>query len=156
MTLEPGTIVYFTPFYFPDGGAAAKPKYFIFLCKDGDHSLVATLPTRTDRTPLGAVKTHGCLSAAGASFSSYYFQPGRPITINGWCFPDPHPTYIYPRWVETYDQKIFDQIYVVEGVDYHIMGRLTKEEYEALVKCISGSNDAKMKYKRLLSSSRYN
>ena len=38
-------------------------------------------------------------------------------------------------------------IYVVEGVDYHIMGRLTKESTRVLVKCISGSNDAKMKYK---------
>lgn len=155
MTLEPGTIVYFTPFYFPDGQSAAKPKYFIFLCKDGDNALVATLPTRTDRTPLGAVKTHGCIAANGANFSSYYFQPGKPIATNGWFFPDKNPTYIYPRWVETYDRKIFDDIYVVEGVDYQIMGRLTKAEYEALLKCISESNDAKMKYKRLLAGRSY-
>lgn len=154
MTLEPGTIVYFTPFYFPDG-APAKPKYFIFLGMDGNDALVAALPTRTDRTPADAMKVHGCIQANGASFSSYYFEPGRSIATNGWSFPSEDPTYIYPRWVETYDRKIFDDIYVVDGVDYQIMGRLTQVEYEALVKCIGESNDAKMKYKRLLAEQQY-
>jgi hypothetical protein len=154
VTLEPGTIVYFPQFYFPDG-APAKPKYFIYLCHGGPDMLVATLPTRTDRTPLGAVKAHGCIEANGAAFSSYYFQPGRPIATNGWFFPDPNPTYIYPRWVETYSERIFEDIYSVEGVDYQIMGRLTKAEYEALLACIVRSNDAKMKYKRLLDGQSY-
>jgi len=152
--LEPGTIVYFPQFYFPDG-APAKPKYFIYLCSGGSDMLVAALPTRTDRTPPGATKEHGCIQANGAAFSSYYFQPGVPITAEGWFFPDPNPTYIYPRWVATYSQSIFEDIYSVEGVDYEIKGRLTQAEYEALVKCISGSDDAKMKYKRMLAEQCY-
>lgn len=157
MKLEPGTIVYFPQFYFPDG-EPAKPKYFIFLCRKDDEEesmLVATLPTRTDRIPPNAVKEHGCIQATGAQFSSYYFKPGKPITTDGRFFPDPNPTYIYPRWVMSQSQRIFEDNYSVEGVDYEIVGRLTKEEYDALVACIRDSNDAKMKYKRLLAGQGY-
>lgn len=154
MNLQPGTIVYFPQFYFPDG-APAKPKYFIHLCSGEPDVLVAALPTRTDRTPANAVKIHGCINAKGAAFSSYYFQPGVPITAEGWFFPDPNPTYIYPRWVGTYKLSIFQDIYSVEGIDYQLVGRLVRSEYEALTACIRNSNDAKMMYKRMLAQARY-
>lgn len=41
---DEGTILYFTPFIFPDGGEP-KPKYFIVICKVGDKFVLASLPT---------------------------------------------------------------------------------------------------------------
>jgi hypothetical protein len=51
----PGNILYFTPFYFPDGGKE-KNKYFIVLAIHEESTLIATLPTCKDHIPANTKK----------------------------------------------------------------------------------------------------
>lgn len=52
----PGTIFYFTPFYFNDGKTASKNKYFIVLCNGKEQMIVASLPSSQDYVPAFAQK----------------------------------------------------------------------------------------------------
>lgn len=153
MNFPVGTIIYFTPFYFPNGKSAPKNKYFIVLHNDGDQWVVATLPSSVDRVPEGAAQDHGCLNLPQAMFYAYIFEPGRPVTNEGWGFP--LATYIYTAWVEAFDKRIFREVYTVENVDYRIIGRLTKTEYTALIQCALTSGDLKGRYKNVLKKANY-
>jgi hypothetical protein len=148
-----GTIIYFTPFYFPNGKSAPKNKYFIVLQHDGDEWLVASLPTSVDRVPDGIAHDHGCVHLPKAMFSAYIYEPDKPVTNEGWGFP--LTTYVYISWVERFDKRIFREVYVVEGVDYTVIGRLTKQEYTALLTCALGSGELKNRFRKELQNARY-
>jgi hypothetical protein len=144
---SPGSIIYFSPFYFPDGGEQ-KNKYFIVLQTSGENALIASLPTSIDHIPRNIEKRHGCIDHPEINFNCYYFKAGRPITTEGWGFPI--DTYVYGPQVKTYDKKSFTEIYAVEGVDFEMMGRLTKSEFSALSGCIRNSVSVARKIRRLL------
>lgn len=153
MNFPVGTIVYFTPFYFPNGKSAPKNKYFVVLAHQDNDWVVASLPSSVDRVPDGLAQIHGCLRLPKAMFYAYVFEQGKPVTKEGWSFP--LTTYIYTAWVEAFDKRIFTEVYSVEGVDYKIIGRLTQGEYQALLDCALNSGDLKGRYRKLLQHVKY-
>lgn len=82
---EPGTLYYFKPFYFQDGGH--KPKYFLSLYSDRTSVVIASLPSSVDYVPNHLDKIHGCLNDLPSDFNAYYCSPEKEITLNGWKFP---------------------------------------------------------------------
>lgn len=150
---QPGVIFYFTPFYFSDGKSPSKNKYFICLCKDGEGMIVASLPSSQDYVPNFVQKQHGCIEVREGNFNCYHFSPDKQVTPDGWAFPK--PTYIYANWIDTFSLNIFKEVYVVEGVDYDIIGRLSQAEFDAIIKCFLSASSIKMKYKRLLQNVKY-
>lgn len=148
-----GSIIYFTQFYFNNGKSAPKNKYFIVLCHENEDLIVASLPSSQDYIPAYAQKDHGCIDIPEGGFNCYHFSTTKTVTTNGWSFPK--PTYIYANWIDTYHLNIFKQVYVVEGVDYEIIGRLTCEEFEAMVQCFAYAAATKRKYKQILKNVKY-
>ena len=153
MNFPVGTIVYFTPFYFPNGKSAPKNKYLIVLAHKDKDWLVASLPSSVDHVPNGVSQDHGCLSLPKAMVYAYIFEQGRPVTKEGWSFP--LTTYIYTSWIEAFDKRIFTEVYSVEGVDYKVIGRLVQEEYQAVLDCALTSGDLKGRYRKLLQHVKY-
>lgn len=153
MNFPVGTIIYFTPFYFPNGKSAPKNKYFVVLGHMDDQWVVASLPSSVDRVPDGVPQEHGCLHLPKAMLYTYIFEAGRPVTTHGWGFP--LTTYIYTAWVEAFDKRIFSEVYSVEDVDFAVIGRLTREEYTALVQCALTSGDLKGRYRNILKKVSY-
>jgi len=144
----PGTILYFTPFYFKDNKTPAKNKYFISLGQKDNNLFLATLPSSQDYVPAYASRHHGCINIADANFNCYYFEAEKIITTNGWAFPK--PTYSYANWIDEYNQISFEDQYAFEGIDYEQIGRLTETEFHNLIKCFVTAPNIKNKYKRIL------
>ena len=115
--------------------------------------IVASLPSSQDYVPAFIKKEHGCIDVPSGNFNCYHFAEGVPVTIDGWSFPK--PTYIYANWIDTFSLGIFRDVYVLEGIDYEITGRLTAAEFEAVVKCFLSASSIKRKYKRLLQEAKY-
>lgn len=153
MNFPVGTIIYFTPFYFPNGRAAAKNKYFIVLANLDEQWMVASLPSSVDRVPADLPQEHGCLHRPKAMFYAYIFAAMRPVTTNEWGFP--LTTYVYTAWMQAFDKRIFNEVYSVENIDYKVIGRLTKEEYIALVHCALTSGDLKGRFRNALKRAVY-
>jgi hypothetical protein len=143
----PGNIIYFTPFYFPDGGIS-KPKYFIILSVDDQSSIVACLPTRSDCVPNIIQKKHGCLNDDTINFNCYFIEHDKAITENGFSFPI--DTYLYGERVAFFNQKIFEEIYLVENVDYKVLGKLFDSEFECIIECFKNSKSTKRGIRRKL------
>ena len=109
---------------------------------------MASLPTRTDKVPSFIIPSHGCINIDERCFNCYLFKAGQSICDNGFHF-DLH-TYIYGSEVEDYDVAVLRSVYLIEGVDYEIKGKLIDNEYSALMKCLKDSGSVKRKIKRLL------
>lgn len=58
---EPGNLLYFNPFIFPDGGDP-KPKFFVVLGEVDETVLLASLPTSKDHIPSDVEVTSGCFN----------------------------------------------------------------------------------------------
>lgn len=147
----PGSIIYFKPFYFSEGGS--KNKYFIALHSENGQAIVAALPSSQDYVPSQLKKEHGCLHYPEGDFTAYYFSPSHPITTDNWSFPI--NTYIYGDWIKSLELNILQETYQVEGVDYEIIGRLTSSEYEQIISCLLKARTLKNKIRRLLENAAY-
>jgi hypothetical protein len=145
---DPGTLYYFKPFYFADGGS--KQKYFLVLYSDEATVVVASLPSSVDYVPAHIEKKHGCLNDLPSDFNAYCCTPEVAITIDGWSFPT--HTFLYGHWVNTYPIKDLEETYQVENVDYEVVGKLKNEELKAIKKCFLSARTIKNKIRRLLSS----
>ena len=143
----PGNILYFTPFYFPDG-AKEKNKYFIVLTENQENTIIATLPTSKDHIPANVEKNHGCIDLPGINFNCYYFEANKPITEDGWGFP--LETYVYGPQVAEFKKSNFESIYAIEEIDYEIVGKLTAIEFTAIQNCVKNSKTVKRKIRRAL------
>lgn len=139
--------MYFTPFYFPDGGKE-KNKYFIVLASHEQNTLIATLPTSKDHIPVNVQKKHGCIDVPAINFNCYYFEANKPVTESGWGFP--LETYIYGPQVAEFNKTNFENIYSVEEIDYEVVGKLTAREFMAIKNCIKNSRTVKRKIRRAL------
>ena len=139
--------MYFTPFYFPNGGKE-KNKYFIVLAANQENTLIATLPTSKDHIPSKVEKIHGCIDLPGINFNCYYFEANKPITESGWGFP--LETYVYGPQVAEFNKTNFENIYSVEEIDYEIIGKLIAIEFTAIINCIKNSRTVKRKIRRAL------
>jgi hypothetical protein len=143
----PGNILYFKPFVFPDG-SFPKNKYFIVLKTVGEDILIASLPTSQDHVPRMITKKHGCIDVPEHQVNCYCFQKGKVVTKNGFSFP--LETFIYGYQVDQFEKSKFDRLYVVDGVDYEIVGSLLDDEYTCLINCIKNSRSVSRKIRRLL------
>ena len=99
-----GSVLYFNPFVFPDGGTP-KPKYFIVLKHVGEKLLLASLPTSKDNVPSFITKSHGCIENPDINFNCYYFDPTITVCDNGFSFPT--ETYVYGFRLKEFDASTF-------------------------------------------------
>lgn len=143
-----GTIIYFTPFYFKDG-TPSKPKYFIVLKSLSSSLVLVSLPTSQQYLPQQIPVSHGCLEIPEQCINCYIIKAQQVITTNNWSFE--LDTFLYGQWLDEYSVEILSDIYAIEGIDYHIIGKLTDTEYRKIIQCFSGSSSVKRKYKRILS-----
>lgn len=148
---EPGSLYFFKPFHFTDG--TSKPKYFLTLYADSDAVIVASLPSSVDYIPAHVQKKHGCLNDLPSDFNAYCFFAGVPVTDTGWGF-EKH-TYLYGLWVNCFSLKELQANYQVEGVDYEFKGRISNDEYLAIIKCFLSARTLKNKLKNFLKEARY-
>jgi hypothetical protein len=144
---SPGKLIYFDPFQFKDG-SPSKPKYFLVLKVIGDHAILASLPSSVNYLPQTQPLNHGCLEIPDACISCYIFEAGRPITTTGWSFP--LHTMLYGNWLDDFEVSILKANYPIAGVDYEIIGELTDEELNDIIRCFANSSTVKRKYRRML------
>lgn len=142
-----GQIVYFEPFFFKNGNTP-KNKYFIVLKNIENKIIIASLPTRSNKAPALVNVFHGCINDEERCFNCYLFKAKKIICDNGFCFD--LNTYIYGNEVEDYDVETLSEVYAIEGIDFNIVGNLSKEEYLSLYQCLTNSSSLKRKIKRLL------
>lgn len=144
---QQGTILYFDPFIFSDGGSP-KPKYFLVLKHMDDTLLLASLPTSKDHVPEFIEKRHGCIERSDISFNCYYFDPSVVICDNGFSFPI--ETYVYGFRLRIFNlndlllQEMTDETAIEE------CGILTDSEYQALIRCLTNSLEVKRGFRKLL------
>ena len=141
-------IVYVTPFYFPNGNPA-KNKYFIPIAKIDDQFVFASLPTSKDFIPDNLLK-HGCINVKEKGISSYVFLKDNVITTSGFSFP--RNTFVYYYQILKLPLKIINETYSLEGVDYEVVGELTKGERTEFIKCLLASPNVNRKIKRLVAA----
>lgn len=142
-----GAILYFDPFIFSDGGSP-KPKYFLVLKVLDDVCLLASLPTSKDFVPSTVEKVHGCIERPDINFNCYYFDPNVVICDNGFAFPK--ETYVYGYRLQTFK---LDSLLLQEITDETVIdecGILTKDEYAAIIRCLSESPAVKRAYQKVL------
>ena len=145
---QEGSILYFAPFIFPDGGKP-KPKYFLVLKVLDGVCLLASLPTSKDFVPSTVEKVHGCIERPDINFNCYYFDPNVVICDNGFAFPI--ETYVYGYRLQTFS---LDSLLLQEITDETIIeecGILTEDEYAAVIRCLSNSPAVKRAYRKVLS-----
>ena len=142
-----GSVLYFSPFVFPDGGAP-KPKYFIVLKHVGEKLLLASLPTSKDSVPSFVIKSHGCMENPNINFNCYYFDPNVSVCDNGFSFPA--ETYVYGFRLKEFDLEIFLLQETNGDTIIEEKGKLTDAEYAALVRCLASSKSVKRGYRTVL------
>ena len=101
---EPGNLLYFNPFIFPDGGEP-KPKFFVVLGEVEDTVLLASLPTSKDHIPTYVEVTSGCLEIAERMLNAFIFMANEIVTDNGFFFDK--NTFIYGQNIKTYNTASF-------------------------------------------------
>ncbi|MDL2222107.1 hypothetical protein LJC35_06100, partial [Parabacteroides sp. OttesenSCG-928-N08] len=120
---SPGQILYFTPYYFPNGNPS-KNKYFVVLAYDNQSLIVGSLPTSKDHIPPSLPKEHGCIHNETMQIGCYFFESNRIISECG-TFSFPLDTYLYAEQVDLFDLNKLNEIYQTEDVDYQILGKLS-------------------------------
>lgn len=144
-------ILYFTPFYFPNGRSAPKSKFFVVLKEEDGSSVLASLPTRKDSIPTKDTITNGCVDIPEINLNCFVISPNTAVTEDGYCFPDDScPTHIYGHQIDIHDTKIMRSIYLHEGADYEIYGKMDESIFNDLIDCLKNSKSVKRKFKKLL------
>jgi hypothetical protein len=148
--LEVGNIIYFTPFYFPNGKSKSKPKYFVVLKVFDGKNILASLPTRNDYIPEKDTITDGCVELKDIKLNCFVISQSTKVTECGKVFA--FPTHIYGHELDTYETKLLNEIYQIEGTDYEIFGKMNKNIFEKLIDCLKTSNSVKKKFIRVLNN----
>lgn len=143
---DTGNILYCNDFQFNNGNQP-KNKYFIVLKRDGNNLIIGSLPTRTNKVPSFIDIEHGCVNKDDRCFNCYLFQAKKPICDNGFCFD--LPTFVYGDEIESYDVKTVEANYELD-VTYKVEGRLTNEEFSALIGCFTNSDSVRNKIKKAI------
>jgi hypothetical protein len=144
---ETGTIFYFEPFIF-GGDFASKNKYFMVLGQCDEQIILASLPTSKDFVPSTLPKVHGCIDEQSVNFNCYYLSGGTPICKNGFAFPV--DTYIYGYRLQLFNWNDFESQQLSGKTTIQIMGKLTNQELNAILKCLRESASVKRAYKKML------
>ena len=149
MLLE-GHLYYFTPFYFKDG-STPENKFFIILKNIGDKTIVASLPTSSNKYPSFVTPlSHGCVNINERRINCYIFQAKRIVCEGGFSFKV--DTHVYGDKIYDYEMKNVTNNGTIQlGRDYELKGKLTSQEFADLIKCIISSDATKGRFKKLLS-----
>ena len=129
---EPGNLLYFNPFIFPDGGDP-KPKFFIVLGEIDETVLLASLPT--SKVPDRMV-------------NAYIFLANEVVTDNGFFFEK--NTFIYGQNIKTYNSVAFLGQTASGKVVIEKKGKLKDEVFTALKDCLKNSDSVRKRYKQYL------
>lgn len=144
---EPGNLLYFNPFIFPDGGDP-KPKFFVVLGEIDETVLLASLPTSKDHIPSDVEVKSGCLEIAERMVNAYIFMANEEVTDNGFFFDK--NTFIYGQNIKSYNSVAFlSQIISGETV-IEQKGKLRDEIFSALKDCLKNSDAVRNRYKQYL------
>ncbi len=144
---EPGTLLYFTPFYFKNGNAA-KDKYAVVIanCSNPDSCIILSLPTRRDNVPEKYEQETGCIEKPAISFNCYVIPAKEIVTECGFSFPI--RTHLYGMNLDTYPTEMLESNYPLEGSDYEIVGKIIPELFQDLVDCFKRAKIVKRKIKK--------
>jgi hypothetical protein len=145
---EEGNIIYFTPFFFPNGKSAPKPKYCIVLKSLSEQTIIASLPTRTDSIPSNISIATGCIEIPEINLNSFIFDSSTEVTECGKYFD--FNTFVYGHQLDFYSKDLFKDIYRIEGTDYEIFGKLKPAYFEKMLDCLRNSKAVKKKFIRHL------
>jgi hypothetical protein len=143
----PGTVIYFTPFYFSDG--TSKNKYFLVLAAGENDLLVASLPTSKDHIPLSIEKRHGCINEEKIKVNCYFYKAGTVISECG-TFSFPRDTYVYGEQLAAFNKAIMQTCYKEEGTDYVVSCKLSDIEFRSIKECLKQAGNVKKKFKKYL------
>lgn len=146
---EEGNIIYFDPFYFKNGNTA-KAKYFVVLKNLEHHNVLASLPTRKDFIPQKDEIENGCVELPDINLNCFVISNKTEVTECGKSFD--FKTHIYGQQIDIHDIALLKEIYPLENTDYEIWGKMKKDIFQSLLKCLKNSRSVKRKFKRLLNS----
>lgn len=144
---EPGSLLYFDPFIFPDGGEP-KSKFFVVLGEVDETVLLASLPTSKDHIPSDVEVTSGCLEIAERMVNAYIFPANEVVTDSGFFFDK--NTYIYGQNIKTYNTVPFLEQTMVGETEIIPKGRLKDELFSALKDCLKNSDAVRKRFKKYL------
>ena len=144
---EPGNLLYFNPFIFPDGGDP-KPKFFIVLGEIDETVLLASLPTSKDHIPSDIEVKSGCLEIPDRMVNAYIFLANEVVTDNGFFFEK--NTFIYGQNIKTYNSVAFLGQTASSKVVIEKKGKLKDEVFTALKDCLKNSDSVRKRFKQYL------
>ena len=144
---EPGNLLYFNPFIFPDGGVP-KPKFFVVLGEVDETLLLASLPTSKDHIPSDIEVKSGCLEIPDRMVNAYIFMANEVVTDNGFFFEK--NTFIYGQNIKTYNSVAFLGQTASGKVVIEKKGKLKDEVFTALKDCLKNSDSVRKRYKQYL------
>lgn len=144
---EPGNLLYFNPFIFPDGGDP-KPKFFIVLGEIDETVLLASLPTSKDHIPSDVEVKSGCIEISERMVNAYIFMANEVVTDNGFFFDK--NTFIYGQNIKTYNSIAFLGQTTSGQTVIEQKGKLKDEIFAALKECLKNSDAVRKRYKNYL------
>lgn len=144
---EPGNLLFFNPFIFPDGGDP-KPKFFIVLGEIDETILLASLPTSKDHIPSDIEIKSGCLEIPERMVNAYIFKANEVLTDTGFFFEK--NTFIYGQNIKTYNSVAFLGQAASGKLMIEEKGKLKDDIFTALKDCLKNSDSVRKKFKQYL------
>ena len=144
---EPGNLLYFNPFIFPDGGVP-KSKFFVVLGEIDGTVLLAALPTSKDHIPSDVEVKSGCLEIPERMVNAYTFLANEVITENGFYFDK--NTFIYGQNIKTYNSIAFSEQELAGEIVIKLKGKLKDDVFAALFDCLKNSDAVRKRYKKYM------
>lgn len=144
---EPGNLLYFNPFIFPDGGDP-KPKFFVVLGEVDETVLLASLPTSKDHIPSDVEVTSGCLDIPERMVNAFTFLANEVVTDNGFFFEK--NTFIYGQNIKTYNTIAFSEQEKAGETEIELKGKLKADLFTALKDCLRNSDAVRKRFKQYL------
>ena len=144
---EPGNLLYFNPFIFPDGGDP-KPKFFVVLGEVDETVLLASLPTSKDHIPSDVEVISGCLEIPERMVNAYTFLANEVVTDNGFFFGK--NTFVYGQNIKTYNTIAFSEQEKAGETEIELKGNLKADLFTALKDCLRNSDAVRKRFKQYL------
>lgn len=144
---EPGNLLYFNPFIFPDGGDP-KPKFFVVLGDVDETVLLASLPTSKDHIPSDLEVKSGCLEIPERMVNAYTFLANEVVTDNGFFFEK--NTFVYGQNIKTYNTIAFSEQEKAGETEIELKGNLKADLFTALKDCLRNSDAVRKRFKQYL------
>lgn len=141
-------LLYINPFYFKDG-TTPKPKYCLVIDADQDGFIIVNLPSSKVRFPYPEVNIKpGCIELKDVGMKFFCLQKDVCYTDTEHIFSQ--DTFLYPRWVDEWDLKIFEKSYGKEGQNYRYCGKVNENTFLDILYCLSKAPDIKKGMSRKL------